>query len=119
MTGTPLNPVEIERQLIDITNRISKGIQIFTQRYAEFLEKDREFDRAYAHAYLEADGSIKDKDMKAKLETVEVRAARDVAEVAYKQADKLLKARSEELRAMQSIGASVRQAYGVAGRGEF
>ena len=52
------------------------------------------------------------------IETFESRTERDVAEVAYKQADKLLKALDSELRAWQSIGASVRQQYAVAGRGE-
>ena len=52
------------------------------------------------------------------IETFESRTERDVAEVAYKQADKLLKALDSELRAWQSIGASVRMQYAVAGRGE-
>ena len=104
--------------MLDLTNRISKGIRVFTDRYSEFLEKDRAFDRDYARAYLRAEGSIKDKEKQAVIETFESRTERDVAEVAYKQADKLLKALSDELRAWQSIGASVRQQYAVAGRGE-
>ena len=46
------------------------------------------------------------------------REARDVAEIAYRHADKIHKALDSELRAWQSIGASVRQQYAVAGRGE-
>lgn len=114
----PLNPVTVERHVLELTNRISKGIRVFSDRYADFLEKDREFDKAYARAYLEAEGSIKDKEKTAVLETFEARTLRDVAEVAYKSADKLLKALDSELRAWQSIGASVRQQYAVAGRGE-
>lgn len=113
-----LNPVQIEQKMLQISNRISKGIQVFTERYRDFLDKDREYDRAFAHAYLMAEGSIKDKEKTAVLETIDERAERDVAEVAYKQADKLHKALSDELRALQSIGASVRQQYAVAGRGE-
>ena len=104
--------------MLDLTNRISKGIRVFTDRYSDLLEKDRAFDRDYARAYLRAEGSIKDKEKRAVIETFESRTERDVAEVAYKQADKLLKALSDELRAWQSIGASVRQQYAVAGRGE-
>lgn len=114
----PLNPVMVERHVLELTNRISKGIRVFSDRYADFLEKDREFDKAYAHAYLKAEGSIKDKEKAAVLETFEARTARDVAEVSYRHANQLLKALDSELRAWQSIGASVRQQYAVAGRGE-
>ena len=115
---TPLNPVQIEQHILELTNRIGKGIKIFSERYADFLEKDREFDKERAHAYLRAEGSIKDKEYRAAIDTFESRTERDVAEVAYKQADKLLKALDSELLAWQSIGASVRQQYAVAGRGE-
>ena len=114
----PLNPVQTEQHILELTNRISKGIRVFSERYAGFLEKDREFDKAYARAYLMAEGSIKDKEKTAVLETFEARTARDVAEVAYKNADKLLKALDSELRAWQTVAASVRQQYAVAGRGE-
>lgn len=112
----PLNPVQIEQHILELTNRISKGIRIFSDRYADFLEKDREFDRAYAHAYLVAEGSIKDKEKTATLKTIEEREARDVADVAHRQADKLLKALDSELRALQTLSASVRMMYSVAGR---
>jgi len=46
------------------------------------------------------------------------REARDVAEAAFKYADRRAKALELELRALQSIGASVRSMYAVAGRGE-
>lgn len=114
----PLNPVDIEQHILELTNRISRGIQVYTKRYAEFLAADRDYDRAFAQAYFSAEGSVEDRKKSAELKTYQERERRDVAEVAHKQADKLHKALSDELRAFQSIGASVRQAYAVAGRGE-
>ena len=113
-----LNPVQIEAMIRDISERIAKGVPITSRRYKAFLEADREFDRAFAAAYLAAEGSIKDREMQARLDTLEAREKRDLAEVAYKHADRLAKALEGELRAMQSVGASVRAMYGVAGRGE-
>ena len=52
----PLNPVSVEQHILELTNRISKGIRVYSERYADFLEKDREFDKARAHAYLRAEG---------------------------------------------------------------
>lgn len=114
----PLNPVDIEDSIREISARIAKGVPFASERYKEFLEADREFDRAYAQAYLAAEGSIKDKEQIARLETMEEREKRDVAEAAYKYADRLAKALEGELRATQSLGASVRAMYSVAGRGE-
>lgn len=115
----PLNPVEIEQHIRELVNRISKGIRVCSQCYREFLDADREYDREYAKAYLEAEGSIKDKDKKAELATSELRGVRDVSEASYKHADRLHKALDLELRAYQSLGASVRAMYQNTGRGEF
>lgn len=115
---TPLNPVQIEDHIRELVTRIAKGIKVCSERYESFLEADRLFDREYAQAYLDAEGSIKDKEMQAKLATMPAREERDIADAAYRYADKLAKALELELRAYQSIGASVRQAYQVAGRGE-
>lgn len=114
----PLSPVQIETAIRELVTRIAKGIQVCSKRYEAFLEADRAFDREYASAYLSAEGSIKDKEMTAKVETMPAREERDIADAAYRHADRLAKALELELRAYQSIGASVRSMYGVAGRGE-
>ncbi|WP_151530558.1 MULTISPECIES: hypothetical protein [Corynebacterium] len=114
----PLSPVQIETHIRELVNRIAKGIGVFSRAYGDFMEKDREFDRVRAAAYLAAEGSVEDRKQRAVLDTEKERAERDVAEQAYRHADRLLKALELELRAYQSIGASVRAAYGVAGRGE-
>lgn len=113
-----MNPVEVEHKILDLSNRIAKGVGVYSQRLQSFKDADLAFDRAYASAYLSGEGSIKDREQQAVLATLEERQARDVAEVALKHADRLAKALEGELRAMQSIGASVRAMYGVAGRGE-
>lgn len=114
----PLNPVEIEAALREVVDRIAKGIQVCSRTYREYLDADREYDRAFGHAYFAAEGAVKDRERRADLETMEQREARDVAEATYKHADRLAKALNEELRALQSLNASIRAAYSVAGRGE-
>ena len=54
----------------------------------------------------------------AELATQQERQAMDIADAAYRYAERTSKAITEELRAWQSVGASVRMMYGVAGRGE-
>lgn len=115
---TVLNPVDIENAIRETAERISNSVKVCSERYETFLTADREYDRAFAHAYMNADGPAHEKKYTAELATYDERSARDVADAAYRYADRLAKALDLELRAYQSIGASVRAMYGVVGRGE-
>lgn len=119
VSSAPINPVEVEEHIRGLVNRIAKGVGVVDKRYREFLKADLEYDRVYLEAYVQLEGSIKDREACAKLAAMKEREARDVAEAAYKYAERTAKSLDSELRAMQSIGASVRSMYGVAGRGEF
>lgn len=114
----PLSPVAIEQAIRDVANRIGKGVSICAERYSAFLTADREFDRAYANAYLAVEGAEHIRKQTATLKTLAERQDRDVADAAYRYADRQARALEAELRAYQSVGASVREQYRVAGRGE-
>lgn len=113
-----LNPVDIETRIRDIAVRISNSAQVCNDRYKAFLQSEHAYDRAFAHAYLDHNGPAHEKKYAAEVATDDERAARDVADAAYRFADRLGKALESELRAYQSVGASVRAMYAVAGRGE-
>lgn len=112
------NPLQVEERIAGISNRIAKSVTVCSSAYREFMRCDLDYDRAYAHAYMAHDGPAHEKKYAAELATYDERQARDVADVAYRHADRLARALEAELRAMQSIGASIRMQYGVAGRGE-
>jgi hypothetical protein len=112
------DPVSIENAIRDCANRIAKGVLVCAERYEAWLDADRSYDRAYAQAYMRHDGAAHEKKYAAELATTEERAVRDVADAAYRFADRQAKALESELRAYQSVGASVRAMYSVAGRGE-
>lgn len=118
MTADVFNPVQIETRIHEISNRIAEGVNLCNERYKEFLEADRLYDRKFAFAYMAYSGPAHAKKYQAELDTRDEREARDVADAAYRYVDRRTKAYQDELRAFQSIGASVRQAYAVAGRGE-
>lgn len=90
--------------------------------YRAYLEADHEYDIAEARAYLQARERgcpAHACEYEATLATEQERVKRDAAEAAYKLMDRNMKALMAELDALRSIGTSVRQAYAVAGRGEF
>lgn len=112
------NPVSIEQAIRDCANRIARGVRICNSRYKEFLEADHAYELAFARAWVTDDGPANAKKYVCEVATETERQARDVADAAYRFADRQAKALESELRAWQSVGASVRQAYATAGRGE-
>lgn len=116
--GLPLSPDQVETLIRETSTRISKGVRICSERYEVFLAAEREYAKLYAEAYLEADGPAHEKRYAAEVRTTAARRIRDEADVKYRYADRQAKALELELRALQSVGASVRSMYSVAGRGE-
>jgi hypothetical protein len=114
----PINPVALEAAIRDCAERIAKGVRVCSDRYAAFLIAEHDYDLAYAKAYLASDGPAHEKRYEAELDTEGQRAARDAADAAYRYADRQAKALEAELRALQSVGASTRAMFAVAGRGE-
>ncbi len=117
MSDVVLNPVEIETAIRTCSDRIAASVRVCSERYGAFLDADRGYDQAFAHAYLGADGPAHERKYAAELATSTERKLRDEADAAYKYADRKAKALELELRAYQSLGASVRSMYAVAGVG--
>ena len=118
MTAEVLNPVEVENGIREVSHNIGRGVRICDERYRAFLAADHDYDVAFARAYMDATGPAHERKYAAELEPVLERRARDEADAAYRYADRRAKALENELRALQSVGASVRSMYGTAGRGE-
>lgn len=114
-----INPVEVEKAIRTCADRISKSVSVCDQRYRVYLEAQRSYDRAWARAYLGAVGPAHEKKPRAELATVRERDLLDEADAAYRFAERTSRAVQDELRAWQSVGASVRAMFSVAGRGEF
>ena len=115
MPGEPINPVQVEQAIRDIANEIALGVRIVGDRLADFRAKEREYDVAFARKYMAYDGPAHMRKYHAEVETQDLRLARDVAEAAWRLADRTARAQETELSAYQSINRSVQQMYGAAG----
>lgn len=115
MTAEIANPVTVEQAIRKCSERIANGVMECDRRYRTFLDADHAYDVAFAGAYLTADGPAHERKYAAELATRDQRSARDVADAAYRFADRQARALESELRAWQSVGASVRAMYGAAG----
>lgn len=126
MTGAPpppsnrvLNPVEVEQAIRQAVQTVSEGVEVVTVRLQEYREAERKFDVAYASAYMRATGPVAERKYQADLATQAEREAMDVAEVAFKYADRRCRAAENTLSAYQTLSKSVTAMYGAAGRGEW
>lgn len=106
-----LNPVDVETAIRDLSNRITNGVKVVSDRHRDHLDSERAYDQAYARAYLAAEGPAHERKYHAELATIGERALRDAADVLFRYADRQARALEAELRAWQSIGASVRAMY--------
>lgn len=113
------NPAKVEEAIGECSRRISDGVSKTDKAYRLFLDADRAYDIAFAHAYLGGDGMpAHERKYRAEIDTEAKRKDRDYADAAYRLMVSNMKAIQSELDALRSIGTSVRQAYAVAGRGE-
>ncbi len=111
----PLNPVQIEQRIQECADRIARGVMVVSDAHRAFLEADRAFDRAFAVAYVEQDGPVHMREKVARIQTMGLREARDLADVIHQQARRQWQAIVAELDALRSIGASVRASYATGG----
>lgn len=112
----PISPVQVEAVLYQISQRIAKGVRICDERLRVWNEADEAYREAYAYAYLNADGPQYERRYRAELATRDEYHAKNVAERAYKYAEKTARALEKELDAYRSIGVSTRTLYGLAGQ---
>lgn len=113
------NPVSVEKALQECSDQIVGGVPKATDAYSAYLQSERDYDLAFAKAYMNYEGPAHAKKYAAEIATHDLRVNRDAAEVAYRYFDKLEKALGKKLDFLRSVGVSVRQAYQEAGRGEW
>ena len=116
----PLNPVEVERQIREVTERLENGVEVVKARHRNLKESERLLKREKALVYIQhrqSGMSIKDADARTVVDTDPARAERDSAEVEYWYARDLLRQLQNKLSALQTQAAGLRAAYPMAGRG--
>lgn len=113
MSGDVLNPVDLERQILDIKNRCHQGVQIFTQKHGAFLDAETEYEHARPLAFLEHDGPQTEKRHAAEVAAYDQRKAMDLARVEFEYTKRKLEVYIAELSALQNLNKGVRAMYGA------
>jgi hypothetical protein len=113
VSDSPLNPVDVERHIEEVKNRIANSVRVVSEREASAKAARTAFDKAYAQAYLAAECAAHERKYRAVLATITAREAAEVAEGAFKYAERMAHALDKELFAWQSISKSVIAMYGA------
>lgn len=111
MSSEVLNPVDLERQILDIKNRCHNGVQIFTQKHGVFLEAETEYEHARSLAFLAHDGPQTEKRHAAEVAAYEHRQRMDQARVEFEYTKRKLEVYIAELSALQNLNKGVRAMY--------
>jgi len=109
-----LNPVDVERVIRETANEIARNVRVVSDAEREARRTRVVYDRAFASAYLATEGPAHEKKYHAELATQTERDAMEIADLAFRHAERQSRALDGKLRAFQSIGASVRQMYAAA-----
>jgi len=110
-----LNPAEIESLIRRFAGEIAQGVKAVSQAHQRFKERTRLYDHAYAVAYMAHVGPQTEKKYAAEKATQVERGEADAAEVAFRHAERQMKALEIQLSAAQTINKSVMSMYGAAG----
>lgn len=111
------SPVAVEDRLAYIDDQITKGVDALAEAYSAYAHAKNELEKATARAYMAYSGPAHAKKYAAIMATEELRDRLTVADIAYHYAKSYSESLKDQLSAVQSIGASVRAQYEVAGRG--
>ena len=113
-----VTPAWVESRLAWLTDQIDQGVAVVSERESAWLLAAREYDREFARAYLVADGPQAEKKYRAELECAQLRIDMEVAKLAFRHAERKMRALETQLTAVQTISRSLVASMGAAvGRG--
>ena len=113
---TPLSPVQIEQLIYQLQSDLDRGVWVVKDAEEEMVEAKRHYDREVAQATLEAKGTVQEKQARVELSTQAAREEYEIAQLAFRHAERMHRTLRDRVSAAQSQSASVRQSYSAAGR---
>ena len=69
----------IVQELYELTQENRKGIEVYAEAMDRLARAENILDKTEAHAFLDAEGSVAERQARAKLASAEARLARDLA----------------------------------------
>lgn len=96
-------PSEILKGLQELTAMTRKGVEALFEAESELAEAERVLDKTEAQAFLDAQGTVADRQAIAKLEAADVRFERDICRAKVNRVRTKLKGLEGEVMAMATM----------------
>ena len=96
-------PSNIIKELQELTQTNRRGVDALFEAESELAEAEHELDRVEAHAFLEAQGTVADRQAIARLEAADARLARDIAKAKVNRVRTKLKVIESEIMAQATM----------------
>jgi hypothetical protein len=111
----PMTPVQVEEAIQWCQHHLARGVGIVRQFQKAWQKADREYDEAYAYAYMRHVGPQTEKRHAATIaqEVIDAREARDDAKLIYDHSQRTLRRLEKELSGFQSLNKAMGAAYGA------
>lgn len=93
-------PSNIISELQELTQTNRKGVDALFEAEYELAEKEHELDRVESKAFLEAQGTVADRQALARLEAADARFARDIAKAKVNRVKTKLRVIESEIMAV-------------------
>ena len=96
-------PSNIIKELQELTQTNRRGVDALFEAESDLAEKERELDKVEAASFLEAQGTVADRQALARLEAADARFARDIAKAKVNRVRTKLKTIESELIAQSTM----------------
>jgi hypothetical protein len=111
MNEDVLNPVDLEQRILQVKNHVHRGIEVFSEKLAAYLEAETEYEHAESQAFLDWEGPQTEKRHAARVAAYEQRKVMNRAKVEHRYTEKKLDALVSELFALLNLNKGVRAMY--------
>lgn len=103
-----LSQAQVEQEIVRLSNLAEKATTALAKRARSAAEADADYKAAHAKAYLEADGTVAEREAQAALATQVQYRDRKIAEALFMSAQEAGRSYRAQLSALQSINANLR-----------
>jgi hypothetical protein len=93
-------PSQIAKDLVELTQTNRKGVEALYEAETELAEAESELDRCEAQQFLDATGSVAERQARAKLECADIRFDRDLAKARVNRIRTKMRSIESELMAL-------------------
>jgi hypothetical protein len=111
-------PNDVINELSSIRGQSEKGVQILAEAEVKYVNLELDADKAEYAAFLDAQGTVADRNAVSKLLSLEKRRDAELAKVEVNRVKTKLRQLSEALHATQTVGKMIELQWRTAGVGE-